>query len=124
MNKKAIVVLRIILGLFFLIFGSNKFLGFMAFPPIPGDGGTLMGIYFTSGFLYIVGILEMLGGLIMLIGKFVQIGLIILFVVMTNAILFHVFHDIASVGAAAFGMVLILIQIFANKEKFSCLFKP
>jgi len=51
MNQKVTMVVRILLGVFMLIFGVNKFANFMPFPPIPGDGGTLMGIYVTSGFM-------------------------------------------------------------------------
>ena len=46
----------ILFGVFCLVFGLNKFLGFLEFPSITGDGGRLMGIYFTSGFMKIIGV--------------------------------------------------------------------
>ena len=57
------MALRLLLGLFMVALGLNKFLGFIEIPSPPGDGGELMRIYISSGFLKLIGVLEMLGGL-------------------------------------------------------------
>ena len=111
--------LRILFGVFCLVFGLNKFLGFMPFPAIPGDGGTLMGIYATSGFLKIIGVLEILGSLALLLNKFVPLALTILVAIMFNAFLFHALHDMANIGGAVLGLLLGLILVYANKNRFS-----
>ena len=111
--------LRILFGLFCLIFGLNKFLGFMPFPEIPGDGGSLMGIYATSGFFKIIGVLEILGGLALLLNKFVPLSLTFLVAIMFNAFLFHALHDIPNIGGAVLGLVLGLLLVYANKDRFT-----
>ena len=62
MNEKVVMGIRILFGIFCLIFGLNKFLNFIPFPPLEGDAAALMGIYASSGFFKIIGILEVLGG--------------------------------------------------------------
>lgn len=119
MNAKVAMGIRILFGLFCLIFGLNKFLGFMPFPPIPGDGGILMGIYATSGFLKIIGVLEILGGIALLVNKYVPLALTILVAIMFNAALFHGLHDAKNIGGAILGMILGLILVYVNKDRFS-----
>ena len=94
---------------------------FMPFPPIPGDGGILMGIYATSGFLKIVGVLEVVFGLALLLGKYVPLALTILIAIMFNAIIFHALHDPANIAGAILGIVLGIILVYANKDRFSSL---
>ena len=121
MNPKVTMGLRILFGLFLLLFGVNKFANFMPFPPIPGDGGTLMGIYFTSGFLKLIGILEILGGLALLTGKYVPLALTFMVAIMFNAAVFHALHDPANIVAAIVGLVLGLALVYAYKDRFSSL---
>jgi len=121
MNPKITMGLRILFGLFLLIFGINKFAGFMEFPPIPGDGGTLMGIYFTSGFMKIIGVLEILAGLALLVGKYVPLALTFAIAIMFNAVIFHALHDMANIVGALVGMVLGLILFYAYRDRFTSL---
>lgn len=120
MSPKIIMILRILFGLFCLVFGLNKFIGFMPFPEIPGDGGTLMGIYASSGFLKIIGVLEILGGLALIAGKFVPLALSFMAAIMFNAAIFHGLHDAANIVGALVGLILALVLIFGGyKERFS-----
>jgi len=91
----------------------------MDFPPIPSDGGTLMGIYMTSGFMSIIGILEILGGLALVLNKYVPMALTILVAIMFNAFLFHALHDMGDIAGAVLGLLLVLILVYANKDRFS-----
>lgn len=113
--------LRILFGLFCLIFGVNKFANFMPFPTIPGDGGTLMGIYATSGFMKIIGVLEILGGLLLIVGKYVPLALTFLIAIMFNAVIFHALHDMANIGGAIVGLLMGLALVYAYKDRFSSL---
>jgi len=81
--------LRILFGIFCLVFGLNKFIGFLPMPVIEGDGGVLMGIYATSGFLNIIGVLEILGGVALLANKFVPLVLTVMCAIMCIAFLIH-----------------------------------
>jgi len=118
MNPKIVMAIRVIFGLFCLVFGLNKFLNFMPFPPIPGDGGTLIGIYATSGFMKIIGVIEIIGGLLLIVGKYVPLVLIFLVAIMFNALLFHALHDIANIAGAVLGLALSLILVYAYRDRF------
>ena len=118
MNSKFTTGIRILFGVFCLIFGLNKFLNFIPFPPIIGDGGTLMGIYMTSGFMKIIGVLEILGAVALLANKYVPLALIILVAIMFNATIFHLLHDIQNVMGAVLGMILSLLLVYAHKARF------
>ena len=119
MNPKVAMGIRILFGVFCLVFGLNKFIGFLEFPPVPGDGGTLIGIYFTSGFMKIIGVLEILGGLALLLNKYVPLSLTFMVAIMFNAFLFHVLHDMAGIGGSALGMILGLLLVYIHKDRFS-----
>lgn len=121
MNPKVKLGLRILTGLFMLIFGINKFAHFMDFPAIPGDGGTLMGIYATSGFFSLIGILEIVGGIALLVDKFAPLAITILVGIMFNAFVFHALHDVANIGGAVVGLVLTLALVYAYKDRFKSL---
>lgn len=121
MNPKITIGIRILFGLFCLIFGLNKFAHFIPMPAIPGDGGTLMGIYATSGFMKIIGILEIVGGLLLLVGKYVPLALTLMIAIMFNAAIFHALHDPPAIVGALVGLVLGLILVYAYKERFSSL---
>lgn len=123
MNSKIELGIRMLFGLLCIVFGLNKFIGFMPMPPIPGDGGVLMGIYSTSGFFVLIGALEVLGGLALVVNKFVPLALTILVAIMFNAVIFHLLHNIAGIGAAALGMVLSLALVYMHKERFADLLR-
>ena len=121
MNQKVTMIIRIVFGLFCIFFGLNKFIGFMSFPPIPGDGQTLMNIYFSSGFLKLIGALEVVFGAGMVIGKYVPLSLTILIAIMFNAVVFHALHDTATIGGAILGLVLGIVLVYGYKDRFSSL---
>ncbi len=123
MNAKVALGIRILFGVFSLVFGLNKFFHFLSFPEIPGDGGTLMTIYFTSGFLKLIGILEILGGLALLLNKYVPLALTILIAIMFNAAVFHLLHDPANVMGAMLGLILGLLLVWVNKGRFKDLLR-
>ena len=123
MNTKLITVLRILLGVFMVTLGLNKFLVFIEIPSPPGDGGELMRIYITSGFLKLIGVLELLGGIALLIQSFVPLALTVLTAIMFNAAIFHMLHDLRGIGGAAVALLLCLTLIYGHKDRFENLLK-
>ena len=119
MNNTLFKVIQVLLGLFMVIIGLNKFLVYIEIPNPPGDGGELMHIYIHSGFLKFIGVLEMLGGLALLANKFVPLALTLITAIMFNASLFHGLHDPAGIGAAALCLLLSLVLVYAHRERFS-----
>jgi len=88
--KIATIVARVLLGLIFVVFGSNAFLRFLPMPPPPPNlAGDFMKVFFASGYVYVIGAMQVLGGLLLLVGRFVPIGLTILAAIIFNIWVFH-----------------------------------
>ena len=122
MNPKVIMILRLLLGAMMLLFGVDKFFQFLNVPPIPGDGGILMEIYARSGFLTILGVLETLAGIALLVNRFVPIALIITIAILFNATLIHLMYDPQNVIAALLGMIIGIVLVFSDRERYGSLF--
>ncbi len=119
MKTRILKILQIVLGLFIATIGLNKFLVFTEIPNPPGDGGTLMQIYINSGFLKLIGVLELLAGLALATNKFAPLALVFITAIMFNATVFHAIHDPAGIGPAAVSLVISLLFIYLNKERFT-----
>jgi len=118
MNPKVTTALRVLLGLFMLIVGINKFLNFIPMAVPEGDFAQLMGVLESSGFLKLIGVLEILIGIALLFGKWVPLALIFSVAIMFNALVFHLLLDPANAGGAVLGFLLSLALVFAYKPRF------
>src|SRR5947207_14911594 len=91
--KYAIIIVRVLLGLMFAVFGSNAFLHFIPMPQIEGEAGAFMGALINSGYVYAIAALQMVGGLLLLTGRLAPLGLTLLGPVIINIVLYHIFLD-------------------------------
>lgn len=122
--KKAKLIIRILLGLILVVFGLNKFLQFMPMPPMPELAGELMGALVKSGYLMaVVAIVEIVTGVLLLINKYQPLALIVVFPVLFNAFIFHLFLDISGIGGALLAIAMNVFLFLANKESYRLLFK-
>ena len=84
-----------LLGLAFVVFGSNFFLNFIPLPndPSPADAPhkLFMGALFPTGYLAFVKVLEILGGVLVAVPRTRNLGLLILGPIIVNILCFHVF---------------------------------
>ena len=82
-----------LLGLVFIVFGSNFFLKFIAIPQQPegSPAAMFLGGMFASGMLAFVKVLEILGGVLVAIPKTRNLGLLVLGPIIVNIFAFHVF---------------------------------
>ena len=118
--KNVTLVIRILLGLMVLFFGLNKFGQWMAFPEMPEAAGKFMGALMESGYVMtVVAVVEIVTGILLIINKYTALALVVLFPVMLNAFLFHVFLDPATMMGAALGTAMNIYLFFAYKEKYS-----
>lgn len=126
--KYAIIIVRVLLGLVFVVFGSNGFLHFMGpTPVILGDAGAFIGALANSGYIYVIAGLEVVGGLLLLLGgRCVALGLTLLGPVVVNIMLFHIFLDQAVPGLVIGGVVSILslFLLWVYRAKFPAIFQP
>ncbi|MEY2491179.1 MAG: putative oxidoreductase [Verrucomicrobiota bacterium] len=123
--KYAIIIVRILLGLVFVVFGSNAFLHFIPVPPMQGPAGAFMGALFSSGYIYAIATLQMLGGLCLLIGaRFVPLGLTLLGPVIVNIVFYHIFLDPSGLPIAIVITFLSLFLLWIYRYKFPAIFRP
>ena len=108
--KVLTVIARILLGLILVVFGSNAFLHFIPVPPLPQNlAGDYTRVFLASGYVYVIGGLQVIGGLLLLIGRFVPLGLTILGAIIVNILIFHAL--MAPEGFAP-GLVVTALELF------------
>ena len=107
--KKAILVVRILLGLVFVFFGLNNILQFMQMPLPPGDAGVFLVILVTHKYMTFVALLQIIAGLLLLVGRYVPLALTILAPIIVNILLFHI--TIAHEGLAP-GLLTAVLELF------------
>jgi putative oxidoreductase len=123
--KYAIIIARILLGLLFVVFGSNAFLHFIPMPPMQGQAGAFIGALASSGYIYVIAALQVVGGLCLLIGaRFVPLGLTLLGPVIVNIMLYHIFLDPSGLGMAIVISILALFLLWVYRYKFPAIFQP
>ena len=119
------LIARLLLGLMFVVFGSNAFLHFMPMPPLPETpGGRFIGAMLDSGYIYAVALCQIVGGALLLAGRFVPLGLVILGPVVVNIVLYHIFMDLAGMGVAVCVAVFFLFLLWRYREAFAPLLRP
>jgi putative oxidoreductase len=118
--KIATIIARVLLGLIFVIFGSNAFLNFLPMPPLPkGLAGEYLHAFFASGYVYFIGGLQVIGGLLLLVGRFVPLGLTILGAIIVNIWLFHILMAPEGLPPAIVVTVLELFLVWRYRDAFS-----
>jgi putative oxidoreductase len=123
--KIATIIARMLLGLMFVVFGSNAFLHFLPMPELPKNlAGDYTRVFLASGYVYLIGGLQVIGGLLLLIGRFVPLGLTILGAIIVNILIFHAL--MAPEGFAP-GLVVTALELFLvwqYRAAFAPLFRP
>ena len=123
--KVLTIIARILLGLGFVVFGSNAFLHFLPMPPPPPNlAGDFIKVFFASGWVYVIGGFQVLGGLLLLIGRFVPLGLTILAGIIVNILVFHALMAPEGFGPAIVVTVLELFLLWRYREAFAPLLRP
>jgi len=122
--KITTIIVRLLLGLMFVVFGSNIFLHFIPMPPLPATlAGDFSKALMQSHYIYVVGLLQVIGGLLLLIGLYVPLGLTLLGPVIANILLFHIFLDPSGLPLAIIVAVLALFLLWRYRTNFAGLVK-
>ena len=123
--KIATIIARVLLGLIFVVFGSNFFLNFIPMPPPPpGLAGDYFKVFAGSGYMYVVGALQLLSGLLLLIGRFVPLALTILAAMIFNILVFHILMDPKGLPMAIVVTVLELFLVWSYRDRFAGILRP
>lgn len=118
MNSKVLLALRIIFGLFLLMFGFNKFFHFIPMGEMGEAAGTYFGALMSTKTITMVAIVEILAGLSLLLDKYAALMMLILMSISVNAVLFHATLALDSIGGAAVLLILNIVMLYAYKDKY------
>ena len=123
--KITTIIARSLLGVIFVVFGSNMFLHFIPMPPPPeGPARDFMTALFVSHYLYLVGAFEVAGGLLLFTGRWTPLGLALLGPVIVNILAFHALMAPAGLGMAIVVSALALFLVWRYRENFAGLVRP
>src|SRR5437868_502756 len=119
------IIARVLLGLGFVVFGSNAFLHFIPMPPIPQTlAGDFTRVFIASGYVNVIGALQVICGLLLLIGRFVPLGLTILGAIIVNILIFHALMAPEAIPPGLVFTALELFLVWRYREAFIPLLKP
>lgn len=104
---RAVLVVRVLLGLMLVVLGLNGFLNFIPQPPPPSDGGEFLGALMAGNVLPVVKGFEVLIGVLLLSGRFVPLALVMLVPIAVGIVLYHLTFDIPG-GAGGYVVVAML----------------
>ncbi len=123
--KIVTIIVRVLLGLLFVVFGSNGFLRFLPMPELPHNlAGDFLHAFLDSGYVYAVAACQVLGGLLLLLGRFVPLGLTILGPVIVNIVLFHIFLAAEGLPLALVIAGLFLFLLWRYWAAFAAILRP
>lgn len=118
MNSKVFLVLRILLGLFVIVFGLNKFFNFIPFGEVPEAFGNYMGILQSAKVMYLVGAIEIISGLAFILNKYGALMALILMSVSINAFIAHAAFLPEGIAGATVLLLLNIAVLFGYKDKY------
>ena len=121
--KIATIIARGLLGLIFVVFGSNMFLHFIPMPPPSGEAGAFFGAMFATHYIYVVAAIQVAGGLL-LFTRYVPLALTLLGPVIVNILSFHAFMAPAGLPLATIVAALALFLLWRHRDHFAGLVKP
>lgn len=121
MNSKFEKTLRVILSIILLVFGLNKFIGFIPAED-PPEGSFAYALMQTGYLMPLIALSEIIPGLLLFINKWTGLALVWLVPISINIVLFHLKYDISTIGPAALVAILNGTLIYMNWRKFKTLF--
>jgi len=122
--KIAAIIAGILLGLVFVVLPGALLLGLMHPPPPDpaSPAGQFFGVFYTTGWLALVQICQIVGGILVAIPKTRNFGLLILGPVIVNILAFHILVAKSGlVGPPLVVAVLAAFLLFVERSKFAAL---
>jgi len=121
--KIVTAIARYLLGLMFLVFGSNMFAHFIPMGQMPtGLAGQFTAALFAAHYFYVVGAIMVVSGILLLANRFVGLGLTLLGPVLFNILVYHLLMDPGGIGMGAFATLLWLLVGWEHRIVFARLF--
>ncbi len=120
--KIVVLIVRLLLGLTFFVFGLNGFLSFIPTPPLEGVAGVFIGALASSHYLYLVCGVELIAGVLLLINRFVPLALAMLAPVLANILVYHLTMQMSGLPLAVITTILWAILVWRWRAHFTSLF--
>jgi uncharacterized membrane protein YphA (DoxX/SURF4 family) len=118
--KIATIIARSLLGLIFVVFGSNMFLHFISMPPPPeGPARDFKTALFVSHYLYVGGALQVVGGGLLFTGRWTPPGLALVGPVIVNIVCFHALMAPAGLPMAITVSALAVFLLWRHRGNFA-----
>ena len=122
--KVAAMIARYLLGVIFVFFGSNILLHFLPTPPMPpGPMAQFSGVLQSTGYFYVVGVIQVASGILLLINRYVPLALTLLGPVLVNILLFHILMAPSAIEVALFATILWFIIFWSVRSAFAGIFQ-
>jgi uncharacterized membrane protein YphA (DoxX/SURF4 family) len=118
--KIVAMIARYLLGLMFVVFGSNMFLNFIPMPT--GLAGQFTAALFAAHYFYVVGAIMVVSGILLLVNRFVGLGLTLLGPVLFNILVYHLLMNPSGIGMGALATLLWLLVGWEHRIVFARLF--
>lgn len=123
MNSKFTMIVRILLGIILVVFGSNKFLHFIPMPPPVGSAGDFINTLGASGYIFpMLGVVEVCIGAMLLCKQWVPFGIILLAPISVNILLYHICFSVPGLSIALLILALNVILIYKHWPLYKPLF--
>ena len=121
--KIVALIARLLLGLVFVVFGLNGFLGFLKMGEMPtGLAGQFIGALIGSHYYWVVAAVQILGGALLLVNRFVPLALVLLGPVIVNILLYHGFLFPSGAVVAIVVTILWFVVFYDKRQYFSGIF--
>ena len=93
-RSPAAIVVGLLLGLGFMVYGLNFFVNIIPIPstaPVDSPSAIFIGAMFAANYLAFVKVLEIIGGVLIVIPKTRSLGLLVLGPILVNILCYHIF---------------------------------
>ncbi|WP_040496967.1 hypothetical protein [Fulvivirga imtechensis] len=117
--EKATKIIRLVLGGMITVLGLNGFIPFMPTPSVNEEMGVFLGALGATGYMFpMISLIKIVSGILLLLNRWVPLALVVLFTILANALLAHLFLDPAGIGMAIVAVALNGFLILGYKEKY------
>jgi putative oxidoreductase len=120
--KIVALIVKILMGLIFLVFGLNTFLQFLKGPMPDGLAGQFIQALVQSHYVWAVGAAQAIGGLLLLINRYVPLALTILGPVIVNILLFHITLHHEGLSGGVVVAVFWFVLFYYYRQNFAGIF--
>ena len=125
--KIVATIARFLLGLLFVFSGSNHLFNFLKAPPLPpGPLADYTNVMMSSGYLYVIGVLQVIPGLMLLANRYIPLSLTVLAAMIFNIDVINVLiaRGGPGLGLASFITLLWALVFWHERASFRSLLTP